>query len=119
MYTWTFLFAFSVVGLSIEGVPLVLFPLTVLLAVGVLVMMPLPRWRARGEAHGGGRCRRHGAAHRPHAADRCRKPRVGPGRPPPTVTRPMLPALPGPSLTAPGRPSQTLRRGAEHLLVTQ
>ena len=41
-------------GLSIEGVPLVLFPLTVLLAVGVLVMMSLPRWRARREANGGG-----------------------------------------------------------------
>ncbi|MFF5113350.1 glycosyltransferase family 4 protein [Streptosporangium sp. NPDC000509] len=60
MYAWTFLFAFAVVALSIEGVPLILFPLTVLLAIGVLVMMALPRWRARrdlggaeGEAEGG------------------------------------------------------------------
>ncbi len=64
MYAWTFLFAFAVVALSIEGVPLILFPLTVLLAIGVLVMMALPRWRARrdlggtedqGEGRGGGR----------------------------------------------------------------
>ncbi|MFF3443460.1 glycosyltransferase family 4 protein [Streptosporangium sp. NPDC002721] len=57
MYAWTFLFAFAVVALSIEGVPLILFPLTVLLAVGVLVMMALPRWRARrdlGRAEGRG-----------------------------------------------------------------
>jgi UDP-GlcNAc:undecaprenyl-phosphate/decaprenyl-phosphate GlcNAc-1-phosphate transferase len=54
MYTWTFLFAFTVVGLSVEGVPLVLFPVTVLLAVGVLVMMALPRWRARRGNGGGG-----------------------------------------------------------------
>ncbi|MGV9773996.1 glycosyltransferase family 4 protein [Streptosporangium sp. NPDC003464] len=54
MYTWTFLFAFAVVAMSVEGVPLVLFPLTVLLAVGVLVMMALPRWRARKGGNGGG-----------------------------------------------------------------
>lgn len=52
MYAWTFLFAFAVVALSIEGVPLILFPLTVLLAVGVLVMMALPRWRARRDVVG-------------------------------------------------------------------
>lgn len=59
MYAWTFLFAFTVVALSMEGVPLVLFPLTFLLAVVVLVMMALPRWRTRkggaGGAHAGGR----------------------------------------------------------------
>ncbi|MFJ2031238.1 glycosyltransferase family 4 protein [Streptosporangium sp. NPDC087985] len=54
MYTWTFLFAFAVVAMSVEGVPLILFPLTVLLAVGVLVMMALPRWRARRGGSGGG-----------------------------------------------------------------
>ncbi|WP_207620795.1 glycosyltransferase family 4 protein [Streptosporangium minutum] len=53
MYTWTFLFAFTVVAMSVEGVPLVLFPLTVLLAVGVLVMMALPSWRARRSGGGG------------------------------------------------------------------
>ncbi|WP_433374264.1 glycosyltransferase family 4 protein [Streptosporangium sp. CA-115845] len=54
MYAWTFLFAFAVVALSIEGVPLILFPLTVLLAIGVLVMMALPRWRARRDVGGSG-----------------------------------------------------------------
>ncbi|MGW5632830.1 MraY family glycosyltransferase, partial [Streptosporangium sandarakinum] len=51
MYAWTFLFAFAVVAMAAWGVPLLLFPLVVLLAVGVLVMMALPRWRAR---RGGG-----------------------------------------------------------------
>ncbi len=50
MYAWTFLFAFAIVGLSIGGVPLILFPLTVLLAVAVLVMMALPRLRSRQDA---------------------------------------------------------------------
>ncbi|MBP2705196.1 undecaprenyl/decaprenyl-phosphate alpha-N-acetylglucosaminyl 1-phosphate transferase [Microbispora sp. RL4-1S] len=50
MYAWTFLFAFTIVGLSVSGVPLVLFPLTILLAVGVLVVMALPRWRSRRDA---------------------------------------------------------------------
>ncbi|GAA3118029.1 MraY family glycosyltransferase [Streptosporangium carneum] len=53
MYAWTFLFAFAVVAMSFEGVPLVLFPLTFLLAVVVLVMMALPRWRARRGGGGG------------------------------------------------------------------
>lgn len=47
MYAWTFLFAFTMVALSINGVPLILFPLTILLAVGVLIIMALPRWRSR------------------------------------------------------------------------
>jgi UDP-GlcNAc:undecaprenyl-phosphate GlcNAc-1-phosphate transferase len=47
MYAWTFLFAFTIVGLSIGGVPLIVFPLIVLLAVAVLVIMALPRWRSR------------------------------------------------------------------------
>ncbi|SDG54166.1 UDP-N-acetylmuramyl pentapeptide phosphotransferase/UDP-N-acetylglucosamine-1-phosphate transferase [Sinosporangium album] len=47
MYAWTFLFAAAVVGLSVGGVPLIVFPVTVLLAVGVLVLMALPRWRLR------------------------------------------------------------------------
>ncbi|MEU4829126.1 undecaprenyl/decaprenyl-phosphate alpha-N-acetylglucosaminyl 1-phosphate transferase [Streptosporangium sp. NPDC023615] len=54
MYAWTFLFAFAVVGLSIEGVPLIVFPLIVLLAVGVLVLMALPRLRARRDTGGAG-----------------------------------------------------------------
>ncbi|GIH74764.1 MraY family glycosyltransferase [Planobispora longispora] len=58
MYAWTFLFAFAVVAMSYEGVPLALFLLTVLLAVGVLVAMALPRLRSRrngGGAHAAGR----------------------------------------------------------------
>jgi UDP-GlcNAc:undecaprenyl-phosphate GlcNAc-1-phosphate transferase len=52
MYAWTFLFASTVVGMSVGGVPLILFPLTVLLALVVLVMMALPLWRSgRGGAH--------------------------------------------------------------------
>jgi UDP-GlcNAc:undecaprenyl-phosphate GlcNAc-1-phosphate transferase len=49
MYAWTFLFAFTIVGLSIGGVPLIVFPLTILLAVGVLALMGRPRWRRRRE----------------------------------------------------------------------
>lgn len=106
MYTWTFLFAFTVVGLSIEGVPLVLFPLTVLLAVGVLVVMSLPRWRARREAGGGGG---HGA----HSAGRRSRPDTVPVQsPPPSPEGPgprsaadndtaMLTALPDMTLVAP------------------
>jgi UDP-GlcNAc:undecaprenyl-phosphate GlcNAc-1-phosphate transferase len=47
MYAWTFLFAFAIVGLSIGRVPLIVFPLTIVLAVAVLVIMGLPRWRSR------------------------------------------------------------------------
>ncbi|MEV4456616.1 MraY family glycosyltransferase [Microbispora sp. NPDC049633] len=50
MYAWTFLFAFAIVGLSIGGVPLILFPLTIVLAVAVLVIMGLPSWRSRRSA---------------------------------------------------------------------
>ncbi|GII91265.1 glycosyltransferase family 4 protein [Sinosporangium siamense] len=64
MYAWTFLFAAAVVGLSVGGVPLIVFPVTILLAVGVLVLMALPRWRLR---------RKNGGAHavgRPLSAER-------------------------------------------------
>ncbi|WP_433253146.1 MraY family glycosyltransferase [Streptosporangium sp. CA-135522] len=54
MYAWTFAFAFAVVAMAVEGVPLLLFALVVLLAVGALVMMALPRWRARRGGGGGG-----------------------------------------------------------------
>ncbi|WP_327044370.1 undecaprenyl/decaprenyl-phosphate alpha-N-acetylglucosaminyl 1-phosphate transferase [Microbispora sp. NBC_01189] len=47
MYAWTFLFAFTIVGLSIVGVGVVVFPLTIAFAVAVLVIMGLPRWRSR------------------------------------------------------------------------
>ena len=125
MYTWTFLFAFTVVGLSIEGVPLILFPLTVLLAVGVLVMMSLPRWRARREANGGGGHGAHTTGRRsrddavPASLLRCPRRRRVPGRPPPTVTRRCCPRSPTCRSPLLGRLSQTLRRGSEHPLVTQ
>jgi UDP-GlcNAc:undecaprenyl-phosphate GlcNAc-1-phosphate transferase len=54
MYTWTFLFGFTVVGMSIGGVPVIVFLLTVILALAVLVMMALPSWRARRNGNGGG-----------------------------------------------------------------
>ncbi|GII01282.1 MraY family glycosyltransferase [Planobispora takensis] len=53
MYAWTFLFAFAIVAMSVEGVPFILFPLTVLLAVAVLVAMALPSWRSRRNGGGG------------------------------------------------------------------
>lgn len=107
MYTWTFLFAFTVVGLSIEGVPLVLFPLTVLLAVGVLVMMSLPRWRARREANGGGGHGAHTTGRRSrHNAVPAQSPPLPPEAPGPRPAAAdgdtaMLSALPDLSLTAP------------------
>ncbi|MEV7908632.1 MraY family glycosyltransferase, partial [Streptomyces anulatus] len=113
MYAWTFLFAFTVVAMSMEGVPLVLFPLTFLLAVVVLVMMALPRWRTRkgggGGAHTGGRHVRPGEGPFPGQGP------VLPGQVPPPSGAPMAPQAPGAgddtavlsvlpdlSLTAPG-----------------
>ena len=52
LYAWTFLFAFTVVGLSIFGVALIVFPFTVVLAIAVLMLMRLPKWRSR--RNGGG-----------------------------------------------------------------
>ncbi|GAA3116330.1 MraY family glycosyltransferase [Planomonospora alba] len=68
MYAWTSLFAFAVVAMSVEGVPLVLFPLTVLLAVGGLVVVALPRLRARWNGGGGGGAHAAGRRTRPDAA---------------------------------------------------
>ncbi|GAT65417.1 UDP-phosphate alpha-N-acetylglucosaminyl 1-phosphate transferase [Planomonospora sphaerica] len=68
MYAWTVLFAFAVVAMSVVGVPLLLFLLTVLLAIGGLALVALPRWRSR--RNGGGR----GA----HAAGRRARPDEGP-----------------------------------------
>ncbi|AWS41091.1 undecaprenyl-phosphate alpha-N-acetylglucosaminyl 1-phosphate transferase [Streptosporangium sp. 'caverna'] len=106
MYTWTFLFAFTVVGLSIEGVPLVLFPLTVLLAVGVLVMMSLPRWRARREANGNGGPGAHTGRRSRHGAVPAQSSPLPPEAPGPRPAAAdgdtaMLSALPDLSLTAP------------------
>jgi UDP-GlcNAc:undecaprenyl-phosphate GlcNAc-1-phosphate transferase len=53
MYAWTFLFAVTVVGLSIFGVKLIVFPFIVLVAIVVLILMGLPRWRSWGNGRGG------------------------------------------------------------------
>ncbi|MEU7894649.1 MraY family glycosyltransferase [Nonomuraea sp. NPDC049152] len=52
MYAWTSLFALGLVGMSVKGVPVVSFPIVIVLAIGVLlVLMALPRWRGRGGSH--------------------------------------------------------------------
>ncbi|GAA2289228.1 MraY family glycosyltransferase [Nonomuraea roseoviolacea subsp. roseoviolacea] len=51
MYAWAFLFAFGLVAMSTIGVPLLMFPVVILLAIGVLVLMAAPRWRGRGGVH--------------------------------------------------------------------
>ncbi|MEU0518794.1 MraY family glycosyltransferase [Streptosporangium sp. NPDC006007] len=106
MYAWTFLFAFAVVAMSVEGVPLVLFPLTVLLAVGVLVVMALPHWRTRrgggGGAHAAGRHSRSGrepARRIPPLPSQA----PGPRRSAADDDTAVLSALPDLSLTAPGQ----------------
>ncbi|MEV0582217.1 MraY family glycosyltransferase [Nonomuraea sp. NPDC050310] len=58
MYAWTFLFAFGLMGMSTVGVPVLLFPVVILLALGVLVLMAAPRWRGRGAHHAPRRRRR-------------------------------------------------------------
>ncbi|MGP3914600.1 glycosyltransferase family 4 protein [Nonomuraea sp. 10N515B] len=55
MYAWAFLFAFGIVGMSTIGVPVLLFPVVILLALAVLVLMALPRWRGRGGTHAASR----------------------------------------------------------------
>lgn len=51
MYAWAFLFAFGVVLMSRQGVPVLMFPVVIILAVAVLVLMAAPRWRGRGGSH--------------------------------------------------------------------
>lgn len=51
MYAWTFLFAFGLMGMSVLGVPVLLFPVVIVLALGVLVLMAAPRWRGKGAHH--------------------------------------------------------------------
>ncbi|WP_219468566.1 glycosyltransferase family 4 protein [Nonomuraea rhizosphaerae] len=49
MYAWTLLFAFGIVAMSTFGVPFLLFPIVITLALGVLVLlMVAPRWRRGG-----------------------------------------------------------------------
>lgn len=45
MYAWTFIFAFTIVGLSLEGVPLILFPLISVVAIAVLLVLSRPKGR--------------------------------------------------------------------------
>ena len=71
MYAWTFLFAFGIVALSTIGVPVLLFPVVILLALGVLVLMAAPRWRRAGAAlHSRGKSDDDGPPTGPDAADR-------------------------------------------------
>lgn len=58
MYAWTFLFAFGILGLSLLGVPVLMFPIFILLALLVLGLMAAPRWRGRGGAHAARRGKR-------------------------------------------------------------
>lgn len=132
MYAWTFLFAFAVVAMAAWGVPLLLFPLVVLLAIGVLVMMALPRWRAR--RGGGGRRPPPGTTTGPTpgraartaagpARSRgrrrgCRRRCPAPGPPPRGTTRPRWRCCPTSRSRLPGRASRVLRRGADHLAST-
>ncbi|GAA4060289.1 glycosyltransferase family 4 protein [Nonomuraea soli] len=51
LYAWTFLFAFGLTGMSVLGVPVIFFPLIIVLAVGVLILMAAPRWRSKGSHH--------------------------------------------------------------------
>jgi UDP-GlcNAc:undecaprenyl-phosphate GlcNAc-1-phosphate transferase len=88
MYAWTFLFAATVVGLSVGGVPLIVFPVVVLLALIVLVMMGLPLWRSGRGGRGG----RGGGA---HAAPRGPLPGSGPVSEDPHVPAPGESSVPG------------------------
>lgn len=58
MYAWTSLFAFGLVAMSVQGVPILLFPVFILLALVVLGLMAAPRWRGRGGAHAARRGKR-------------------------------------------------------------
>ncbi|GLW05114.1 undecaprenyl-phosphate alpha-N-acetylglucosaminyl 1-phosphate transferase [Microtetraspora sp. NBRC 13810] len=60
MYAWTFLFGFTVVGLSLGGVPVVVLLAAVALALAVLVLMALPSLRARRDNGGTHATRRGG-----------------------------------------------------------
>lgn len=51
MYAWTFVFSFTIVGLARLGVPVLWFPVVIVVALVVLILMPLSRWRGRGGAH--------------------------------------------------------------------
>ncbi|GII91626.1 MraY family glycosyltransferase [Sinosporangium siamense] len=56
MYAWTALLGISTVTLAAGGVPVVVFPITVLIAITILALMAAPRWNRTG---------RHAAPTRP------------------------------------------------------
>ncbi|GAA0942981.1 MraY family glycosyltransferase [Nonomuraea longicatena] len=58
MYAWSALFAFGLVTMSVWGVPFLLFPVVILLAIGLLLLVALPRWRNRGAPHSSARPKR-------------------------------------------------------------
>ncbi|WP_101784101.1 glycosyltransferase family 4 protein [Nonomuraea indica] len=86
MYAWAFLFGFGIVAMSWRGVPVLLFPVVILLAIGVLVLMAAPRWRGRGGLR-----------------SRSKRPTDDDGGPP---TGPMPPILPESGAGPQGRPAQ-------------
>ncbi|GIH27105.1 undecaprenyl-phosphate alpha-N-acetylglucosaminyl 1-phosphate transferase [Acrocarpospora phusangensis] len=66
MYAWTFLFAFALVALSVEGVPVEVFPPIIAVAIAILVLLSRQRWRSTG---GNGRGGAHAAHRMPPPAD--------------------------------------------------
>nr|WP_280518793.1 MraY family glycosyltransferase [Planobispora rosea] len=116
MYAWTSLFAFAVVAMSIEGVPLILFPLTVLLAVGVLVAMALPRLRSRRNGGGARATGRHARPAEGPGRDQTVVPlppeAVSPGAVSPGVIRPVSPQPPHPQ-PQPAQPLQPQPQSAQ------
>ncbi|MCK2221713.1 undecaprenyl/decaprenyl-phosphate alpha-N-acetylglucosaminyl 1-phosphate transferase [Actinomadura sp. ATCC 31491] len=85
MYAWAFLFAFGVVSMSTIGVPVLLFPVFIVFALAVLVLMALPRWRGRGGAHAASRGKQPDDDGPPTGP-------MPPIAPEPQVRRPMPPA---------------------------
>ncbi|MEO3855247.1 MraY family glycosyltransferase [Acrocarpospora sp. B8E8] len=66
MYAWTFLFAFALVALSVEGVPVAVFPPIIAVALAILVLLSRQRWRTTGRNGRGGA---HAANRMPPPAD--------------------------------------------------
>src|SRR5690606_26174305 len=101
MYAWTFVFAFTVVGLSMGGVPVAVFIGTVVLAVAILIVMALPRLRARWASSGA-----HATSRRGRAAEARR------GAEPGSHRRETQPAQPAPRPEPPAQPSAPARESA-------
>ncbi|GAA3660117.1 MraY family glycosyltransferase [Nonomuraea antimicrobica] len=99
MYAWAFAFAFGMVLMSRQGVPVLLFPVVIVLALAALVLMAAPRWwRGRGGAH---------SAERGKRPDNDDGPPTGPMPPIAPESQPRRPPADGPShdrATADGKP---------------